>query len=96
MTPKKVLADLKVREAELAAQYTGKRKRAEDLTDRGAELQWLKKGPRDQTGTLTVETPANSVLDKPVPDDIPLSDVRSKGLLVGGPSCAVESVWGRI
>ena len=38
MAPKKVLADLKAREAELATRFTEKRKRAEDPTARGGKL----------------------------------------------------------
>ena len=70
MAPKKVLANLKAREAELASRYTKKRKRAEDPAARAAEFNLLKKGTLDQPAAKAIEVAA-----KPTPEDIPLSDV---------------------
>ena len=67
MAPKKNLADLKAREAELAARFTGKRKRAEDPTARETELRHLKKGPRDPPAAKAVEAVTQATPEKSIP-----------------------------
>ena len=80
MAPKKNLADLKTKEAELAARFTGKRKRAEDPATWGADLRRLKKGPKDPVAAKTVEVVAQATPGKTIPEGIPLQEVHGKGL----------------
>ena len=83
MPPKKNLADLKAREAELAARFTEKRKRAEDQAAQGPDLHRLKKGPKDPPVTKAVEAVAQAMPEKSIPEGIHLQDVRGKGLYIG-------------
>ena len=96
MPPKKNLADLKAREADLAARFMGKKKRVEDPAAWGTELRRLKKGPRDPPARKEVEVVTQATPEKGIPKGIPLKEVRGKGLQIGGPSGAVESVQARI
>ena len=91
MEPKKVLANLKAREAELVARFIGKRKRAKDPATRGIELRRLKNVSRYPPTAKAVEAVAQATPEKSVPEGIPLQDVRDKGLRVGGPNGAVVS-----
>ena len=72
MAPKKNLADLKAKEAELAAQITGKRKRAKDLAAKAAELHRLKKGPKVPPTAEAVEVVAQATPEKRIPEGSPL------------------------
>ena len=66
------MADLKAREADLAARFTGKRNRAEDPGAPGTDLRLLKKGPKDPLVAKAVEVVAQATSKKVIPEGIPL------------------------